>query len=87
MHALQHGIQNKRHIVKTKDTVSPLCSLTYAVSHHCRSTVVATHLRGDAHPWWCKKRSRMRLQPETRGHTVLFPNQKTALASLDNGNL
>lgn len=44
MHALQHGIQNKRHIVNTKGTISPLL-LIYTVLHHCCSTAVAIHLR------------------------------------------
>ena len=50
MHALQHGIQNKRHIVNTKGTISPLL-LIYTVLHHSvvRSTVVAIHSSGNAH--------------------------------------
>lgn len=48
MHALQHGIQNKRHIVNTKGTISPLL-LIYTVLHHCCSTAVAIHLRANAH--------------------------------------
>lgn len=47
MHALQHGIQNKRHIVITKGTISPLL-LIYTALHHCSSTVVAIHLSGNA---------------------------------------
>lgn len=33
MHALLHGIHNKRHIVNTKGTISPLL-LIYTVLHH-----------------------------------------------------
>lgn len=42
------AFRTKGTIVKTKGTGSPLWSLTYTASHHCRSTVVATHVRGDA---------------------------------------
>lgn len=46
MHALQHGIQNKRHIVNTKGTISPLL-LICTVLHHAvvASTVVAIHFK------------------------------------------
>lgn len=75
MHALQHGIQNKRHIVNTKGTISPLL-LIHTVLHHCCSTVVSVHLRGNA-LWWCKKRSQMRLQPKTRRHCAI-PNSENS---------
>lgn len=48
MHALQHGIQNKRHIVNTKGTISPLLFI-YTILHHCCSTAVAIHPGGDTH--------------------------------------
>ena len=43
MHALQHGIQNKRHIVSTKGTISPLL-----LNLQSCITVVATHVSGNA---------------------------------------
>lgn len=85
MHALQHGIQNKRHIVNTKGTISPLL-LIYTVLHHCCSAVVAVHLRGNAHSGGARNRARWDCNPR-RDDTVLFLTLKTAQTSLGNGNL
>lgn len=46
MYALQHGIENKRHIVNTKGTISPLL-LIYTVLHHCCSMVVGIYFSGN----------------------------------------
>lgn len=85
MHALQHGIQNKRHIVNTKGTISPLL-LIYTVLHHCCSTVVAIHVNGNAHSGGARNGARGDCN-QRQDDTVLFLNLHTAQTSLGNGNL
>lgn len=47
MHALQHGIQNKRHIVNVEGAIFFLLLLIYTVLHHSCSKVVGIHLSGN----------------------------------------
>lgn len=84
MHALQYGIQNKRHIVNTKGTISPLL-LIYNVLHHCCSTAGAIYLSGNEHSGGARNRTKWDCQRQD--NTVLFLKLKTAPTSLDNGNL
>lgn len=85
MQALQHGVQNKRHIVNTKGTISPLL-FVYTALHHCGFTLVAIHWSGNARSGGARNGARWD-RDQRQDDTVLFLNLKTAQTSLDNGNL
>lgn len=77
MHALQHGIQNKRHIVNTKGTISPLL-LIYTVLHHSVVPLLWQYTQVVMHTLVVQETSQMRLQPKTRRHCAIPKSENSS---------